>query len=69
MSKINVPLSNQKICNALGVAEDDVLLYKELHKFDTVEQLLSFSHNPYRNEAQFGPLGFAAKRWRQLHIF
>jgi len=38
-SKINIPLSNQKICNALGVAEDDVLLYKELHKFDTVEQL------------------------------
>ena len=40
MNKINVPLSNKKICNALGVAEDDVLLYKDLHKFDTVEDLI-----------------------------
>ena len=39
MSKINTPLSNERICNALGVDLDDVLLYKDLHKIDRVEQL------------------------------
>ena len=36
---MNKPLSNQKICHALGVPEDDIILYKQLHKYDNIDDL------------------------------
>lgn len=39
MSLLNVPLSNERICNALGVPENDIILYKKLHQYDNIDDL------------------------------
>ena len=36
---MDVPLSNKKIIKELGPPREDVLLYKDLHKFDRIEDL------------------------------
>ena len=36
---MDVPLSNNQIIKELGPPSEDVLLYKDLHKFDSIEQL------------------------------
>ena len=36
---MDVPLSNNQIIKELGPPSDDILLYKDLHKFDSIEEL------------------------------
>ena len=36
---MDTPLSNKKIIKELGPPSEDVLLYRDLHKFDSIEEL------------------------------
>ena len=36
---MDVPLSNNQIIKELGPPSEDILLYKDLHKYDSIEQL------------------------------
>ena len=36
---MNIPLSNTQIIKELGPPSEDVLLYRDLHKYDSIEQL------------------------------
>ena len=36
---MNIPLSNDQIIDVVGDPADDIILYKDLHKFNSIEEL------------------------------
>ena len=69
---MDTPLSNKKIIKELGPPSEDVLLYRDLHKFDSIEEL--FLEDNLRiilieSKKKLWPLGKPDKKWRYLYLF